>query len=119
MREGPRPHAGRSPSPPGTTAPTRAHRRTIPEDTMTMIDVTAHPTAQATEAAGTNGRARRRRRAPAEQTPRHLRSNRTAYLMIAPMAVLLGIFVIWPLVYAFYLSFFELSFYKDAKFVGL
>ncbi len=87
---------------------------------MTMIDVTAHPTAQATEVAGTSGRARRRRRrAPADQTPRHLRSNRTAYLMIAPMAVLLGIFVLWPLVYAFYLSFFELSFYKDAKFVGL
>ena len=53
-----------------------------------------------------------------QQAPRHLRSNGTAYLMLAPMVVLLGIFVAWPLVYAFYLSFFEISFYKDARFAG-
>ncbi|MFC7597506.1 carbohydrate ABC transporter permease [Terrabacter sp. GCM10028922] len=89
---------------------------------MTMIDVSAQPTAQATELtdpSGTSRRRLRRRVRGSEQTPRHLRSNRTAYVMIAPMVVLLGIFVIWPLVYAFYLSFFEISFYKDAEFVGL
>jgi ABC-type sugar transport system permease subunit len=51
--------------------------------------------------------------------PAHLRDSRTAYLMIAPMVVLLGIFVIWPLLYSFYLSTFEISFYQDSKFVGL
>lgn len=49
----------------------------------------------------------------------HLRDNRTAYLMLAPMAILLGIFVMWPLVYAIYLSGFEISFYRDPEFVGL
>ena len=39
--------------------------------------------------------------------------------MIAPMVILLAIFVIWPLIYAIYLSGFEISFYKDPKFVGL
>src|SRR5688572_7060005 len=39
--------------------------------------------------------------------------------MIAPMVILLAIFVIWPLAYAFYLSTFEISFYADAEFVGL
>ena len=47
------------------------------------------------------------------------RSNLTGWLMIAPMVVLLAIFVIYPLVYSFYLSTFELSFYKDPTFVGL
>jgi ABC-type sugar transport system permease subunit len=45
--------------------------------------------------------------------------NLTAHLMIAPMVVLLGIFVIWPLVYSFYLSTYKISFYKDPEFVGL
>lgn len=53
------------------------------------------------------------------RTATHRRDNRTAYLMIAPMVVLLGIFVIWPLIYSMYLSTFEISFYKDPKFVGL
>lgn len=48
-----------------------------------------------------------------------LRDDRTALLMIAPMVVLLAIFVIYPLLYSFYLSTFELSFYKDPLFVGL
>jgi ABC-type sugar transport system permease subunit len=39
--------------------------------------------------------------------------------MISPMAVLLSIFVIWPLIYAFYLSTFKISFYQDPAFVGL
>ncbi|SIR28009.1 multiple sugar transport system permease protein [Micromonospora avicenniae] len=44
--------------------------------------------------------------------------NLTAYLMIAPMVVLLGVFVMWPLAYSVYLSTFEISFYKAPKFVG-
>lgn len=48
----------------------------------------------------------------------HLRDNRTAYLMIAPMVILLAIFVIWPLIYSIYLSTFEISFYKEPVFVG-
>ncbi|MBN9154056.1 MAG: sugar ABC transporter permease [Microbacterium sp.] len=62
------------------------------------------------------GRRRRRRNPP---TAKHLRSNVTAYLMIAPMGILLAIFVIWPLIYAVYLSLFKINFYKPAEFVGL
>lgn len=70
--------------------------------------------------AGTTVRARLRRpRARGSGTAAHLRDNRTAYLMTAPMVVLLGIFVIWPLVYSFYLSTFEISFYQEPEFVGL
>lgn len=47
------------------------------------------------------------------------RDHKIAYLMILPMSVLLSIFVIWPLIYAMYLSTFKLSFYKPAEFVGL
>lgn len=47
------------------------------------------------------------------------RSNLTGWLMIAPMVILLAIFVIYPLLYSFYLSTFELSFYLEPKFVGL
>ena len=39
--------------------------------------------------------------------------------MLAPMVVLLAIFVVWPLIYAIYLSFFQISFYKGSEFVGL
>ncbi|MDQ0574905.1 carbohydrate ABC transporter permease [Agromyces albus] len=49
----------------------------------------------------------------------HLRDNRTAYLMLAPMVVLLAIFVFWPLVYSIYLSAFEVSFYEEPVFVGM
>jgi ABC-type sugar transport system permease subunit len=48
-----------------------------------------------------------------------LRDNRTGLLMIAPMVILLAIFVIWPLIYSFYLSTFELNFYQTPTFVGL
>jgi multiple sugar transport system permease protein len=52
-------------------------------------------------------------------TAKHLRANLTAYLMLTPMVVLLGIFVIWPLIYAVYLSLHRISFYKPPKYVGL
>lgn len=38
--------------------------------------------------------------------------------MILPVVVLLGVFVVWPAVYATYLSFHDWSFYKDPEFVG-
>jgi multiple sugar transport system permease protein len=43
----------------------------------------------------------------------------TGYLMIAPMVVLLAIFVIYPLGYAVWLSGHRISFYKPAVWVGL
>ena len=52
-------------------------------------------------------------------TAKHLRANLTAYLMLTPMVVLLAIFVIWPLIYAVYLSLHRISFYKPPKYVGL
>lgn len=61
----------------------------------------------------------RRRKARQSDVPKHLQSNVTAYLMIAPMAVLLGIFVLWPLVYAFWLSGHSINFYLGNKWVGL
>jgi ABC-type sugar transport system permease subunit len=61
-------------------------------------------------------RARRRRARAASSLHR---SNLTAYLMIAPMVVLLGIFVIYPLGYAVWLSGHRISFYKPAVWVGL
>ncbi|PVE98367.1 sugar ABC transporter permease [Microbacterium sp. TPD7012] len=47
------------------------------------------------------------------------RDNRTAYWFLVPLVVLLGIFVIWPAIYAGYLSFQDWSFYKDPEFVGI
>jgi ABC-type sugar transport system permease subunit len=44
--------------------------------------------------------------------------NITAYLMLAPMVVLLGIFVFWPLVYSFWLSLHKINFYLGNQFVG-
>lgn len=38
--------------------------------------------------------------------------------MLGPALVLLGIFVIWPMVYSAYLSFFDWSFYQESVFVG-
>lgn len=49
---------------------------------------------------------------------RRNRDTPLALLMLAPVLVLLGIFVIWPAVYAGYLSFQDWSFYKPAEFVG-
>jgi ABC-type sugar transport system permease subunit len=63
---------------------------------------------------------RRARRKRAKRSTGHLhRSNATAYLMIAPMVVLLAIFVIYPLGYAVWLSGHRISFYKPAVWVGL
>jgi multiple sugar transport system permease protein len=47
------------------------------------------------------------------------RDNRTAYWFLVPLVVLLGIFVIWPAIYAGYLSFQDWSFYKEPEFVGI
>lgn len=47
------------------------------------------------------------------------RSSGLAYLMIAPMLILLLIFVLIPFVQAAYLSLFDFSFYRDSIFLGL
>lgn len=47
------------------------------------------------------------------------KDNKLAFAMLAPLVVLLGIFVIWPMVYAGYLSFFNWSFYQASEYVGL
>jgi len=59
------------------------------------------------------GRDRRRR-----HNRYRFRDGKIAYWLILPAVVLLGIFVIWPAVYAAYLSFQDWSFYKDPQFVG-
>jgi ABC-type sugar transport system permease subunit len=64
-------------------------------------------------------RARRAQRRRARSKSHLHRSNVTAYLMIAPMVILLAIFVIYPLGYAFWLSGHRISFYKPAVWVGL
>lgn len=80
---------------------------------MSVTATQQHPAAPG----ATGGLAGGRR--PAGAAPARPRDNVTAYLMIAPMVILLGIFVMWPLAYAFYLSGFEISFYSDPEFVGL
>ncbi len=47
------------------------------------------------------------------------RDNLIAYLMLAPAVILLAIFVIWPLIYAMYISTYDWSFYQESVFVGL
>jgi len=43
----------------------------------------------------------------------------TPYLLIAPLVLLIGIFIYWPLVYSSYLSFFDWNFVRpDKSFVG-
>lgn len=44
--------------------------------------------------------------------------SRLAYLLLAPAVILLGIFVIWPTIYAIHLSFYNWSFYQPSTFVG-
>ena len=46
------------------------------------------------------------------------RDGNIAYLLLAPVVILLGIFVIWPAAYAVYLSFQDWSFYRPPEFVG-
>ncbi|MFI6937660.1 carbohydrate ABC transporter permease [Streptomyces sp. NPDC050418] len=67
---------------------------------------TRRPTRPARPAGRRSGRTRRK-------------DNATAYLMLAPMVGLLGVFVFWPLVYSVYLSLFEINFYKGSTFVGM
>ncbi|MGP9845177.1 carbohydrate ABC transporter permease [Brachybacterium sp. 107] len=60
----------------------------------------------------------------AQGSPAPLRSHpprdtRIALLMLAPVLILLTIFVIVPTISAIYLSFFNWSFYQDSEFVGL
>lgn len=52
------------------------------------------------------------------QNRHRFRDNKIAYWFLLPVAVLLGIFVIWPAIYAIFLSFQDWSFYKDPEFVG-
>ncbi|WP_336216207.1 carbohydrate ABC transporter permease [Nonomuraea sp. LPB2021202275-12-8] len=56
-------------------------------------------------------------RAGARRRPR--RENRAALIMLAPLLGLLGVFVVWPLFHAVYISFFTWSFYDAALFIGL
>jgi ABC-type sugar transport system permease subunit len=51
--------------------------------------------------------------------PRRHKDNATAYVMLAPVVILLGIFVIWPLLYSVFVSFYDWSFYEESTFVGL
>ena len=46
------------------------------------------------------------------------RDMRVAYLMLLPAVVLLGIFVVTPLIMALEKSFYEWNFYIDSVFVG-
>lgn len=65
---------------------------------------------------GSGPTARRRTRPP--KTRGQYRDTKLAYLFLAPVVILLGIFVIWPALYAVYLSFQDWSFYKEPVFVG-
>jgi len=49
---------------------------------------------------------------------RRYRDTKVAYLFLLPVVGLLGIFVVWPAIYAGFLSFQNWSFYKDPEFVG-
>lgn len=67
----------------------------------------------------TTATARPDRDARRRQARYQYRDSKVAYLLLLPVLVLLGIFVIWPAIYAVYLSFQNWSFYKDPEFVGL
>lgn len=60
----------------------------------------------------------RGRRSRRSHSKYRYRDGKIAYWLILPAIVLLGIFVIWPAVYAAFLSFQDWSFYKDPQFVG-
>ncbi|WP_115727226.1 carbohydrate ABC transporter permease [Actinomyces culturomici] len=49
----------------------------------------------------------------------HKPQDKIAYAFLAPALILLGIFVIWPAIYAAYLSLHNWSFYTPPTFVGL
>ncbi|WP_231819650.1 carbohydrate ABC transporter permease [Microbacterium resistens] len=77
-----------------------------------------------TDAMDVIDQSRRGRRRPGgrgdsrRQSRYRYRDTKLAYLMLAPVVVLLGLFVAWPAVYAGFLSFQDWSFYKDPEFVG-
>lgn len=60
------------------------------------------------------GKVRRRARERARY-----RDTKMAYLLLLPAVALLAVFVMWPAVYAAFLSFQDWSFYKDPQFVGI
>ncbi len=66
----------------------------------------------------TTASARPERDARRRQARYQYRDSKVAYLLLLPVVILLGIFVIWPAVYAGYLSFQNWSFYKAPEFVG-
>jgi len=45
--------------------------------------------------------------------------NGVAYMLLAPIVILLTVFVIIPFFYALRVSFYNWSFYQDSTFVGL
>lgn len=67
---------------------------------------------------GTKVRRRRTSKPPRARTGVNARSNKMAYLMLAPVVILLTIFVVWPVIYAIYLSFYNWSFYTPPIPVG-
>ena len=122
---GPGRHGPLRPAPPPIAAPgrpwaagCRASIQRTRQMTSQGVSIDHPADASGPPTAVVAGRRRWRRRGGSDVAA-HLRDNRTAYLMIAPMVVLLGIFVIWPLLYSFYLSTFEISFYQESEFVGL
>lgn len=82
---------------------------TFPSSTTTM----------AAESAAIAPKLSRRTRKAMARTPKHLHANLTGYLMIAPLVILLAIFVIYPLVNAFYLSTYRTYYNRPAEFAGL
>ncbi len=44
--------------------------------------------------------------------------NKTAYILLSPIVILLTIFVVIPFIYAIRVSFYDWSFYQDSEFVG-
>lgn len=50
--------------------------------------------------------------------PSRRRDTSMAYIMLAPVLVLLSFFVIWPAIQAVFLSFYDWSFYTESEFVG-
>lgn len=58
------------------------------------------------------------RRTTPHAHPSRTRDTAMAYIMLAPVLILLSIFVVWPTIQAIYLSFFDWSFYTESEFVG-
>ncbi|HEY9323675.1 MAG TPA: sugar ABC transporter permease [Agromyces sp.] len=80
-----------------------------------MVTELVHGGVGVADARTSNDRREQRRR----RDRYRYRDGKLAYWLILPAMVLLGIFVIWPAIYAAYLSFQDWSFYKDPAFVGI